>query len=1193
MVFASLAGCFPSINVDGAFIDCGSDDDCVDGLVCDPVDRLCVKNIPARDTTAPVIVDVTVGSTDAVGRGDVVTVAFTTSEPVALPRVFYRRLVGSDEADVDAVVTATSDEEFTAAFTVSDDDVSGVFEVEASLVDFAGNTADVRLRQSFTIDVTAPDVVTADVAVSSSAIDNPLFPASPAAWRVGSGVVVEVSFDEDVAGDVSVSIDDGAGHAAAAVAAGGSDVVAVEFAAADFAGFVDGAAVISVVAEDAHGNVVDTAVDAEFVVDNSAPAPPVFTRLVRAPWQSAQTDVATEIAAVADDAIVVLVLTAGVEVLPGAVPLHIARLQPDAVTDDVRATFPVDVDGLQLVAVDAAGNMSAPAAAASTEVIASTTAETSPHRIVERPALRDALLQRGDRNIADLLRTQAVTTTAQPFWRPLTTVRQERFNREAMAAYDPMRGSVLFVSDGETFHTDGQQVTKDNTARLPVLRNSALALDAARGRIVLFGGDGADQQSTNQLWEWDGEQWRERLRTDHAATDRPASRIGHSMIEAPALGGVLVVNGCANDAEVGIAGCTGVSFNDVWLWTGEVFTELCEGAACGDAPLPFLPGLAVDDEGRVIAVGGFSGGAVAIFDGAPVVRAFDGSQWVGECTTDACKAGLPRFPTGFGGAVPTMGSRPGGGDPVIFGRCDGAACVSRYTRDLFTPTLLAVDDVDVSNLELRLNSLFQAPAFAVAPDGSITMALAPREPESVGDVVRIVDGALDRTAPTATGAHCGGAAFATEDRGVSLAGGCARCGIGVGFDGSFDVGDVACTPGSGERVAVEENGVRVVGGASQFTSFGVTPTGGESVIEHGLDPLSGEQALALSSGGTSTTFVVPGLVPLFAVVDPALPARIIVSYATPPPANPVDRLDALTTDGLAPVCSGDCGIQNVEGVAAASGDAFAVAFGGANGNSINDRTVIFDGAVFRDAAPARAPPPRRFAGLGADDERDVAWLFGGTNETRQKTGNDVFHCTGGASPAECTDVWAFDGTDWTPMTPFDPDALGAPQGRMLAPTVGVDGGFVVAAGMGQVPNGPIFVSGALGDAWRFEASQRLVPAHLMTANLAAMGADARQALSSLDVFFCGVAHDAFGAVVDVGLAVWRGDRFVDLDVAASSVAGCVVGHLDVGDGVGFERGDRDVVVAASPVVAADSRGAGAGFASLTATNFEVRATFAR
>ncbi len=80
---------------------------------------------------------------------------------------------------------------------------------------------------------------------------------------------------------------------------------------------------------------------------------------------------------------------------------------------------------------------------------------------------------------------------------------------------------------------------------------SAAAYDAARGNLLLFGGD--DGMQRDDTWSWNGEAW-----TRVATTLQPSARSGHSMVYDSLRNRVLLFGGS------GVAGV----LNDLWSWDG-------------------------------------------------------------------------------------------------------------------------------------------------------------------------------------------------------------------------------------------------------------------------------------------------------------------------------------------------------------------------------------------------------------------------------------------------------------------------------------------------------------------------------------------------------------------------------------------------------------------------------------------------
>jgi hypothetical protein len=128
-------------------------------------------------------------------------------------------------------------------------------------------------------------------------------------------------------------------------------------------------------------------------------------------------------------------------------------------------------------------------------------------------------------------------------------------NNAAMA-YDAARGRVVLFGgstgrpSGETWEWDGrrwERVASADEARY----NCAMAYDARRGRIVRFGGwDGAKRRG--DTWEWDGAAWRLVSETG------PEPRNHAAMAFDAARGRVVLVGGHEGS----------LVFGDAWEWDG-------------------------------------------------------------------------------------------------------------------------------------------------------------------------------------------------------------------------------------------------------------------------------------------------------------------------------------------------------------------------------------------------------------------------------------------------------------------------------------------------------------------------------------------------------------------------------------------------------------------------------------------------
>jgi pyruvate/2-oxoacid:ferredoxin oxidoreductase beta subunit len=90
------------------------------------------------------------------------------------------------------------------------------------------------------------------------------------------------------------------------------------------------------------------------------------------------------------------------------------------------------------------------------------------------------------------------------------------------------------------------------TSYLTARDQHAMAYDAARGQVVLFGGVGYSG-TLNDTWVWDGTNWVEKT-----PTTRPSGRYGHAMAYDAARGQVVLFGG--HDASGPLS--------DTWVWDG-------------------------------------------------------------------------------------------------------------------------------------------------------------------------------------------------------------------------------------------------------------------------------------------------------------------------------------------------------------------------------------------------------------------------------------------------------------------------------------------------------------------------------------------------------------------------------------------------------------------------------------------------
>ena len=87
-----------------------------------------------------------------------------------------------------------------------------------------------------------------------------------------------------------------------------------------------------------------------------------------------------------------------------------------------------------------------------------------------------------------------------------------------------------------------------------------MAYDAARGKVVLFGGQ-ANYSGTwlSDTWQWDGASWQQ------VASTGPDARSGHMMAYDPVRGRVILFGGVF---------AAGGRFDDTWEWDGSTWAEI-------------------------------------------------------------------------------------------------------------------------------------------------------------------------------------------------------------------------------------------------------------------------------------------------------------------------------------------------------------------------------------------------------------------------------------------------------------------------------------------------------------------------------------------------------------------------------------------------------------------------------------------
>ena len=181
-------------------------------------------------------------------------------------------------------------------------------------------------------------------------------------------------------------------------------------------------------------------------------------------------------------------------------------------------------------------------------------------------------------------------------------------------AYDAARERVMFFGGsgadsgflfalGDTWTWDGSDWTQMCfQCGVPSRNSHAMAYDSTRSQVVMFGGMGADLKVLNDTWVWDGSKW-----TQKTSKVNPPARQYHVMAYDSARGQVVLFGGNSASAE---------KFNDTWIWDGSNWTQKFPSTS---PPADSAGAMAYDSSRSRI---------VLLVDGQTWV--WDGSNWTQE-----------------------------------------------------------------------------------------------------------------------------------------------------------------------------------------------------------------------------------------------------------------------------------------------------------------------------------------------------------------------------------------------------------------------------------------------------------------------------------------------------------------------------------------------------------------------------------
>ncbi|MBK8974736.1 MAG: hypothetical protein IPM29_02310 [Planctomycetes bacterium] len=137
--------------------------------------------------------------------------------------------------------------------------------------------------------------------------------------------------------------------------------------------------------------------------------------------------------------------------------------------------------------------------------------------------------------------------------------------RDRIVLFGGIADELNFVYLSDTWEWDGNTWTERTPAVSPPARvDHALAYDSARGRIVLFGGQGGSGRLSD-TWEWDGTTW-----TQRTPTASPPARSGHALAYDSARSRIVLFGGFAGQPS---------RLFDTWEWDGSTWTQRTPAAS--------------------------------------------------------------------------------------------------------------------------------------------------------------------------------------------------------------------------------------------------------------------------------------------------------------------------------------------------------------------------------------------------------------------------------------------------------------------------------------------------------------------------------------------------------------------------------------------------------------------------------------
>ncbi len=1046
-------------------------------------------------------------SATLIGPGDVLTATFTPTEDLAAGGAAVA-LVPVDGGDVIDMVDAGD-----GSFVYDDagDEADGDYSVEATLTNLSGNTAGGLLVGRVTVDNTPPAVQAG--ATIRTVPDVEL--RGDDVLDARADTVLEVVFvaSEPLAGSPRVFVScGGAERDMERTGDVTSPIVFVERLAGGLDTLPEGACDVLADLADAAGNqalgapvlapAFDLDVTAPLAPDVDTPDAVVYRRV---PWGDDATGGAKRftvdgLAGAAEPFARVAVY----ETEDAPPEDAVGHVDADGTGAFSLVLNPVDRAELFVSQIDPAGNEGPRARVRDIEWVATMGGKVpgssfvNPHTFQSRSILTDALVQGAVVELGDQAAAGdgvvAVTTGAST-WENITegAGRRNPDIERPMLAYDPAR-SRLFLFGGQSCVCgagNGLAPCIDTFARAgahwstvtiadpegdgsPVAEEGgAMVFDVSRGVSVLFGTGGAAD-----VWELDGTSWRHACDAACAANG-PSPRAQLAAAYDPVRRRSVVFGGKAG------AGLT----DETWEWDGHAWRAACVDATCTKPPARAAHGMIYDDALRAVVVFGGDGDGNIDGDGRDDggllndIWSFDGASWTELCTDAACAATRPtaRDHAGFAydrvrnqavifgglsGAAGTCGGDPNGqvhallSDTVLFDgarfttvtpadpegdgdptprRSPGMAWDPRQQRVVMVS---GVDDEPCATLECtRTNAedtwewdgtSWHSFADVTEPtdNAALSAAFDPQRDEVLmvgtgGAIFRF--GERWRSSGTFTTVH---ARVARESGRLMVFGGLTTGNALSSFTGFAAAGNFAPFL----QICVIGQPCPPTPPARSLQAMAESPTGG--ALMFGGSNSASESPF---NGTTGDTWQLNGSW-----------AQLCTGCTTGTTSPPARMQSAMAFDS-------DRGVD--------------VMFGGQPGDAPTplDDTWEWDGAAWQQRSPAHRPPARTQETLTYDEARHRAILFGGF-------AGGFFGVNCGNGKNECTDLWEWDGSDWSQPLISDVHENGTPGGR-----------FGHAMAFSPRLQKSVMFGGGDAETWLYDAGGHDRPGQVMAAAFAAAG----------------------------------------------------------------------------------------------------------